>query len=287
MALDERRIAFIGAGHITNIILDNLVKAEKLSDHLLIASDPDRSKLRRLYEKHKVTMARDNRDAVNKGDFIFINVPPQVVGNVISELSRKRLPKTKLIITLAAGITINTYDSLGDNIPVVRALPNPPSQVGMGIAALCFNRYVNDKQKNDILELFSSLGEYVVLKEESINAVMALSSPAATYLFFQSLIDAGVRAGIDYETSTKVVYQTIVGALEIWNQRRVSPHELLSEASTPGGISVESIFTLEQYAFRAALNEAINNAVLKARELGNAVYRDENENGLTYNQRKK
>ena len=136
---------------------------------------------------------------------------------------------------------------------------------------MSFNSYVNDKQKNDIFDLFSSLGEYVVIEEENINAVMALSSPATTYLFFQSLIDAGVRAGIDHETSTKVVYQTIVGAMEIWNQRQASPHDLLSEASTPGGISVESLFTLEQYAFRAALNEAVNNAILKAKQLGDAV----------------
>ena len=211
MALDERRLAFIGAGHITNIILDNLVKAEKLHPHRVIASDPEKNK------------------------------------------------------------PISAYESLGDNTPVVRALPNPPSQIGMGIAALAFNPHVTDVQKSDIFELFASLGEYVVTREENINAVMALSSPAATYLFFQSLIDAGVRAGIDRETSTKVVYQTIVGAMEIWNQRQASPHDLLSEASTPGGISVESIFTLEQYAFRAALNEAINNAALKAEELGDAV----------------
>ena len=271
MALDKRRLAFIGAGHITNIILDNLVKAEKLHTHRMIASDPEKNKLQRLYDKYGIIMAQDNFEAVEKGDFIFINVPPQVVGDVIDELCRKRLPENKLIVTLAAGIPINAYESLGDNIPVVRALPNPPSQIGMGIAALAFNPYVNDKQKSDIFELFASLGEYVVLREENINAVMALSSPAATYLFFQSLIDAGVRAGIDRETSTKVVYQTIVGAMEIWNQRQASPHDLLSEASTPGGISVESIFTLEQYAFRAALNEAINNAALKAEKLGDAV----------------
>ena len=42
MALDERRLAFIGAGHITNIILDNLVKAEKLQTHRVIASDPEK-----------------------------------------------------------------------------------------------------------------------------------------------------------------------------------------------------------------------------------------------------
>jgi pyrroline-5-carboxylate reductase len=275
MALNNRKIAFIGAGHITNILLDNLIKAEKISSHLPIVSDPDKFKLQQLGEKHKIKMAQDNSDAINKGDFIFINVPPQVTGDVIAELSQKKFPKTKLIVSLAAGISINAYDSLGTEIPVVRALPNPPSQVGMGIAALCFNAYVNDEQKNDVFELFSSLGEYVVLREEHINAVTSLSSPAATYLFFQSLIDAGVRAGIDNKTSTKIVYQTIVGAMEVWMQRQVSPNELLSEASTPGGISIESIFTLEQYSFRAALNEAINQGALKAQELGDAVQNTE------------
>jgi pyrroline-5-carboxylate reductase len=271
MALDERKLAFIGAGHITNVIVENLVKAEKVYTHRLIASDPDKNKLQRLYDKYEIVMAKDNLNAVEMGDFIFINVPPQVVGDVIDELSAKRFPKDKLIITLAAGVPINAYEHLGEKIPVVRALPNPPSQIGKGIAALAFNPHVSEKQKIDIFALFTSLGQYVVLNENNINAVMALSSPAATYLFFQSLIDAGIRAGIDQETATKVVYQTIVGAMAIWNQRRVSPHELLSEACTPGGISAESIFTLEQYAFRAALNEAINNAALKAKEFGEAV----------------
>lgn len=266
MALDERRLAFIGGGHITTIIIDNLVRAEKVYTHRLIVSDPDQKKLQQLYDTYEITMADGNPDAVNKGDFIFINVLPQVVGDVLNELRQEKFPKDKVIITLAAGIPISAYENLGENVPVVRALPNPPSQIGMGIAALSFNPAVTEKQKIDIFELFASLGEYVVLREENINAVMALSSPAAIYLFFQSLIDAGIRAGIDRETSTKVVYQTIIGAMEIWNRRQVSPHELLSEASTPGGISVESVFTLEQYAFRAALNDAINNATLKAAE---------------------
>ena len=271
MALDERKLAFIGAGHITNVIVDNLVRAEKVYTHRLIASDPDKNKLQRLYDKYEIVMAEDNIDAVDRGDFIFVNVVPQLVGDVIDELRGKRLPADKVIITLAAGIPISAYEHLGENIAVVRALPNPPSQIGKGIAALSFNPHVTEKQKIDVFELFASLGEYVVLNEENINAVMALSSPAATYLFFQSLIDAGIRAGIDLQTATKVVYQTIVGAMEVWNQRQVSPHELLSEASTPGGISAESIFTLEQYAFRAALNEAINNAVSKANEFGGTV----------------
>jgi len=271
MALDEKTIAFIGAGHITGILLNNLVKAGNLQAHRLVASDPDKDKLQQLHDNYGIVMAKDNPEAVEKGDFIFINVRPQVVRIVIDELSRKQLPKNKLIVTLAAGIPINAYESLGDNIPIVRALPNPPSQIGMGIAALAFNPYVTNEQKGDIFEFFASLGEYVVLGEENINAVTALSSPASTYLFFESLIEAGVEVGIDRDMSTKIVYQTIVGAMEVWNQRQASPRDLLAEASTPGGISVESISTLEQYAFRAALSEAISNAALKAGNLGDAV----------------
>jgi pyrroline-5-carboxylate reductase len=271
MALGEKTIAFIGAGHITSILLNNLVKAGKLHAHRLVVSDPDKGKLQQLHDNYGVIMAKDNPEAVEKGDFIFINVRPQVVGEVIDELSRKQLPKNKLVVTLAAGIPINAYESLGDNLPIVRAMPNPPSQIGMGIAALAFNTFVTDEQKSDIFEFFASLGEYLVLREENINAMTALSSPASTYLFFESLIDAGVRVGIDRDMSTKIVYQTIVGAMEVWNQRQVSPQGLLTEASTPGGISAESISTLEQYAFKAALSEAISNAALKAGNLGDAV----------------
>ena len=80
MALDEKTIAFIGAGHITSILLNNLVKAGNLQTHRLIASDPNRDKLQQLHDNYGIVMAKDNPEAVEKGDFVFINVRPQVVG---------------------------------------------------------------------------------------------------------------------------------------------------------------------------------------------------------------
>ena len=271
MALEKRTCAFIGAGHITGILLSNLVKAGKLEGDRLVASDPNEDKLQRLHDKYGIVVARDNIEAAETGDFIFINVRPQVAGVVIDELSRKGVSEDKLIVTLAAGIPISAYEGLARSQAVVRALPNPPSQIGRGIAALAFNPFVTEAQKADIFELFDSLGKYVVLQEEQINAVTALSSPASTYLFFESLIEAGVEAGIDREMSTGIVYQTITGSMEVWNRRQVSPRELLNEASTPGGISVESISILKQNAFREALIEAIGKAALKASKLGNDI----------------
>jgi len=268
MALKNRKIAFIGGGHITEIILGNLTRTEILLPDQLIVSDPNKKRLEALHETYDIMMAKDNQDAAIRGDFIFINVLPQVVEEVVRELSRATFSREKVIISLAAGISIEKYHPMGEVLPVVRALPNPPSRIGWGITALTFNAHVTETQREDVLSLFSSLGKYVILDEGNINAVTALSSPAPVYMFFQALIDAGVRSGIDRETSTKIVYQTIVGAMEVWNRREVSPYELMNEASTPGGISVESLFTLDKYAFRAAIIEAIHNGTKKAFELG-------------------
>jgi pyrroline-5-carboxylate reductase len=271
MSLKERSIAFIGAGHITEIIVSNLTKTESVVPRRLIVSDPVKEKLANLQNQYGISIAEDNLEAVYIADFVFINVLPNIVGEVVEEFRSKGFPQGKVIITVAAGIPMDTYEPLGEHLPVVRALPNPPSQIGKGIAALAFNSYITGDQKKDIFELFACLGDHVVVREDLINAVMALSSPTITYMLFQSLIDAGIRAGIDHKTSTKIVSQTIVGAMEVYKQQGIAPHELLTEASTPGGISIESLFTLEKYAFKAALMEAIDSAIKRAEELSRSV----------------
>ena len=266
MALKQRTIAFIGGGHITGIILENLTRSGKAAPGRLIVSDPDLQKLESLQKKFSVQTTESNQQALDAAELIFFNVLPRIVGPVLNELGKQKFSKNKVIISLAAGIPIKTYTVLGDHIPVVRALPNPPSQIGKGIAALAFNPNVDDAQRNDVIELFSCLGEYVILEEEKINAVTALSSPVTTHLFFQAVIDSAVRMGIDRETSTKIAYHTINGSMELWNTRKVPPYNLISEASTPGGISTEITFTLDKKAFKAIIAEALEEGRKRAAE---------------------
>lgn len=271
MALKDSAIAFIGGGHITEIIVSNLTKTNKILARRLIVSDPIQEKKQHLKKAYGISVAEDNMEAVLAGDLIFINVLPHVVAEVVEELGQNGIPDNRVIITVAAGIPMKIFEGLGSGMPVVRALPNPPSQVGMGIAALAFNAHVPAGKKTDIFELFACLGEYVVVREEQVNTVMALSSPTITYMLFQSIIDAGVRAGIERDTATKIVYQTIAGAMEVWKARQVPPYELISEASTPGGISIESLYTLETYAFKAGIMEAVDSAINRAVELSRSV----------------
>ena len=153
---------------------------------------------------------------------------------------------------------------------MVRALPNPPSQVGQGIAPLVFSSRVTPKQRQLVLALFSALGEWVEVEEAYLNTITSLSSPVATYLFFQSLIDAGIRCGLPESMATQIAAQTITGSMAVWHSREVSPSKLIDQASTPGGVSVRSIETLEKHGFKAAAIDAIFKGAVRAKELGGA-----------------
>ena len=264
MSLKNTKIAFIGGGHITEIIIDNMTRTQTVMPDQLTVSDPDETRLEVLSRKFSLSSAQDNPDAVQKGDLVFINVRPQVADEVIAELGQTGVPPHKTVITLAAGIPIRKYQVLGTNLPIVRALPNPASQIGEGVIALAFNPWVTNNQKKDIKMLFAPMGKCLELKEEHINAMTSLSSPVTFYLFFQAMIEAGIKCGLDKAMSTDIVYQTIFGSLEVWKQRQASPHELMLEAKTPGGISEESLRILDQYSFQTAIKEAVHSGMMKA-----------------------
>jgi pyrroline-5-carboxylate reductase len=266
--MTTKTIAFIGGGHITEVIIENLIGSRTVSARRLIASDPDEGRREYLSRTFSVKTTSDNVAAAGDGAIVFINVRPRVVDEVVEEFARASLPEGKVLVTLAAGIPIEKYRKLGKELAIVRALPNPPSQIGQGIIAIVFNEYVSKIQQKEILELFESMGEVVILKEKQMNAATALSSPASILVYFESMIEAGVRMGLERETSVKIAYQTIVGVMEVWKRRQVPPNELLNEACTPGGISVESVVTLDKHGFRAAISEAIRNGTIKAEQLG-------------------
>jgi glycerol-3-phosphate dehydrogenase len=111
--LKQRKIAFIGGGHITKIIVENLIRTETAMPEHLIVSDPNKGRLETLQSNYGIVAAKNNLDAVDKGDFIFINVLPQVVDEVIKEFEQLTISANKVLITLAAGISIKKYSVLG------------------------------------------------------------------------------------------------------------------------------------------------------------------------------
>ena len=261
------RFAFIGGGHITEILLDNWVGSSVIASEQVVVSSRGKGRLAKLQERFGVSVLQDNVTAVQEADLIFVNVRPEVVKTVVGELETAELAPNQLIISLAAGIPLAQYGRLSPEQPLVRAMPNPPSRIGQGLIALHFSPQVTETQRAVVQSLFSTLGQVVEVEETHFNVITALTSPVATYLFFQSLIEAGVRGGLKRPLATQIAAQTLIGSLGIWQAGDEPPYGLIAEASTPGGISVEVLYTLEQLGLKTAVMDAIAQGTARAEQL--------------------
>jgi pyrroline-5-carboxylate reductase len=266
--LADQQITFIGGGHIAEIIIHNLTQGQVVPREKIIASDPAISRRQHLSVRFGITIAANNVEAIQQGDLILVCVRPGVVKEIVADLQAAHLRPGQVVISIAAGIPLSTYRPLGNRQPLVRALPNPPSQVGRGIAPLVFSPAITPETRALVVALFEALGGVVEVEEAYLNAITSLSSPVTTYLFFQSLIDAGVSCGLPLPIATQVAAQTITGSMALWQSRQAPATDLIREASTPGGVSVMSLQVLKEREFTAAVVDAISQGADRAAELG-------------------
>ena len=174
-----KKIAFIGAGKMAEALISKL-------EAKIIVSDIKKSRLNYLQKKHKVKIAKNNQTAFEFADIVVLAVKPHNLDDVVAGLT---LPnkKGKLIISIAAGIELAYLQKMLPGFAIVRAMPNNPCLIGMGITALAKGKLVSAKQFKLVQKIFKAVGEVVVIPEKWMHAVTGLSGsgPAFIYLMIE------------------------------------------------------------------------------------------------------
>ena len=126
----NKKIAFIGAGNMAAAIIRGLLLSG-YDANKIIASDLDSNKLTRLHDELKIQVSEDNTQAILQSDVIILAVKPQLLNEVIGPLKKIFQSRQPIIISVAAGITLSQlHHCLGNDLSVVRAMPNLPAKIG-------------------------------------------------------------------------------------------------------------------------------------------------------------
>lgn len=195
-----------------------------------------------------------------------VAVKPHLVAEVCSGLTRPRR-----VLSIAAGVTIASIEaSLPAGTAVIRVMPNTPSLVGAGAAAVAGGTGATDDDVAWAVEVLSAVGEAVVVTEPLLDAVTGLSGsgPAYVFLIAEALIDAGVSAGLPADLAATLAGQTLYGAAKLLVDTGTAPAELRAGVTTPAGTTAAGLRVLEQRGVRAALIDAVSAATERSRELG-------------------
>ena len=264
-----KRIGFIGCGNMGRAMVGGLINSGFSNPSNIIISTRTEESAKLIQEKYNVNVTTNNENVVKNSDVIFLAVKPNMYAKVIDELRKESLQE-KLIITIAAGITISDMEALiSDKARIVRTMPNTPALVGEGMSAICPNNNVLDEELKLVIDMYNSFGECVELEEKDFHGFIALcgSSPAYVFMFIEAMADAAVKLGIPRKKAYKMAAQSVLGSAKMILDTEQHPGELKDMVCSPSGTTIDAVVELEKQGFRSSIIEAMIKCADKSKSM--------------------
>jgi pyrroline-5-carboxylate reductase len=264
---DTPVLAILGAGVMGETVISGLIRAGWDAGRI-VATDRRPERQVELTERYGITML-ENDEAAAKADTVVLVVKPQDMADLLDEIADALRPGT-LVVSLAAGVDIASIESrLGDDIAVVRVMPNTPALVDEGMAAISSGTHTTQEHLDHVTEILSATGRVLTVPERYQDAVTAISGSGPAYLFFvvEAMIEAGVHLGLPRDTSTELVVQTMLGSAKMLRETGEHPTVLRERVTSPGGTTAAAIRQLEDHKVRAAFLGAMEAARDRSRDL--------------------
>jgi pyrroline-5-carboxylate reductase len=270
MPLQGKRLAFIGGGTMAEAMIRGVFDKHLVPPSHVLVTGPRRERRADLAKRFGVKALASNADAAGAAHLIVLSVKPQMLSAVMRDL-RGKLREDQLVISIVAGAPLAVLRDGLDHEAIVRAMPNTPAQIGMGVTAWTATDAVDREQRERAKAILGALGEELEVEEEGqVDMATALSGTGPTYVFLlmEALVDAGVHLGFSRRVAEELVLRTVEGSAAFARQSDRHLAELRNMVTSPGGTSAAAIYELEKGTLRTVLSRAVYAAYQRTRELG-------------------
>ena len=262
-------ITFIGGGNMASAIIGGLVRQGHPTSALQVVEpwDEQRTKLTQQFPGMAVLPAASGE--LKPSDLVVWAVKPQTFKDAAA--AARAHVGGALHLSVAAGITSESIATWLGTERIVRAMPNTPALVGLGMTGLMARAAVSADDKALVERVVRTTGELVWVNVESdLDTVTALSGsgPAYVFYFLEAMRDAGARMGLAPEVAQQLAIGTFIGAATL-AQRSTDPLQTLRERVTSkGGTTYAAITSMEASDMKALFEKALVAAQTRAAELG-------------------
>jgi pyrroline-5-carboxylate reductase len=210
-----------------------------------------------------------NRHAVRGARLVILGVKPWMIADVVREIADDLEPGA-IVVSVAAGVPSSAFEELlPEGISVVRAMPNTPSHIGRGATGVAPGASAGPEAVDTVRRLFETVGIVLVVREEQINDVAAVSGsgPAYLFLYAEEMTAAAGRLGFDEDQARLLVQQTIVGAAELMQASGEDPAQLRRNVTSPKGTTEQAIAVLQAAEWGDLFDRALAANVRRSEEL--------------------
>lgn len=267
MLSNINKIGFIGCGKMGGAIISGVLKT---GFNKLIGVEATTEIAQKASTNLGLEVTTDLKKAVTDSDIIFIALKPQYVLETLTSVKDILNSGSKLIVSVAAGVTTSKIEAILTNAPVIRAMPNTPALIGEGVFGIAKGTKATREQIELIKQLLSTIGECIEIDESKIDIVTALSGsgPAFFYKVINEMAKGAVELGLDYEKALKLSLKTAIGSAKMIEQSTLPVEQLISNVATKGGCTAVGVDYMNEINTEKIFAELIKVTTEKAASLG-------------------
>ncbi|MGO3182354.1 MAG: pyrroline-5-carboxylate reductase [Aequorivita sp.] len=264
------KVLVIGAGNMGLTYAEGMAESPLLNRRNLMIFDVSAEKISELKDVPQFDVFDKLEDCLPKADIVFIAVKPYHSDELFENMKGMVNPG-QLFISLMAGVTIKTIQD-GLNVEkVIRAMPNLPAKVGLGMTSFTAAKAVTRVELLMVRNLLDTTGEAIHVENENfINASTGISGsgPAYVFYFMQSMMEAALKMGFSQNDSKILVSQTFEGAVKLFNESDLSPNKWMEMVASKGGTTRAALDSMEDNNVKELIKDAAYAAFNRATELG-------------------
>jgi pyrroline-5-carboxylate reductase len=273
--MENTQIAILGTGSMGKAILSGLLAAGTSPKSIRVTTN-SKASAEAISSSNGVQAtalesdSTANSSSAKDADLVILAVKPNMILETLKEVGAALKPNS-LVVSVAAGITTTAMEQqLAGNAAVVRAMPNTPSVVGLGVTGISRGSNVTDQQLDLAVNLFSSVGKVLVVDESKIDALSTISGSGPAYVFYfaEKLIAAAKSLGFSDQEASLMVKETFLGSATLLATSSSSPEELRKQVTSPNGTTMQATGRFDAADLEKVFIEATEAALARAKELG-------------------
>ena len=262
LSKSKYQVGLIGVGVMGEALISGLVSS-RFPKAQIVFTEKRADRAREISSKYgarEVNLA----ELARSSDVILLVVKPQDLEQLLTTIGAD-LNKSATLVSFAAGKTTDFVSKIvGPNISIIRVMPNTPTLIGLGMAAISLGKGVNAEQAKFVSEFLATCGKVISIEEDLQDAVTALSGsgPAYFFTFVEEMIKSGISLGLSSDQATTLAIQTMVGSAAMLEQSGKSATTLRENVTSPNGTTAAAL----QVFSEANLGEIVSKAMTAARD---------------------
>ncbi|WP_438989799.1 pyrroline-5-carboxylate reductase [Polaribacter sp.] len=264
------KVLVIGAGNMGLTYAQGMSKSRLLKKKNIMVLDSSEQKLEELNSIDHFDAFKELKDCVPEADIIFLAVKPYHAEALLKTI-KPFINTQQILVSIMAGVSINSIKEFTGLTKIVRAMPNLPAQIGKGLTSYVSSKEVSNIEMLTVESLLDTTGKSIqVSSEKLIDASTGISGsgPAYVFYFMQSMMEAALKMGFSKKDSTVLVSQTFTGAVELFNQSNLSPNSWMEKVASKGGTTRAALDSMEDNKVNELIKDAAFAAFSRAVELG-------------------